>query len=178
MLTCASFPRSIHKLQNAAPLFGPYGWELPPQTGPLPEGPDRYKHFARLLLDGKVVSGFEVLAPWLNDRPSLVLRTWATPKVSRLLAALQLRRISSKRALQEAWESNPSFLYQEVSLWVRKEHHATLGRIWPMVEVPRVEARAEDKGSGDKPREDADVAAPICRQDEFASGSDSGEESD
>ena len=47
-----------------------------------------------------------------------------------------------------------------------------------MVEVPRVEARAEDKGSGDKPREDADVAAPICRQDEFASGSDSGEESD
>ena len=62
---------------------------MPPQTGPLPEGPDRYKHFARLLLDGKVVSGFEVLAPWLNDRPSLVLRTWATPKVSRLLAALQ-----------------------------------------------------------------------------------------
>ena len=70
-----------HTHTHTAPVFGPLAWELPPQTGVLPDGPDRYKHFARLLLEGKVVNGFSALAPWLNDRPTMLARTWATPKV-------------------------------------------------------------------------------------------------
>jgi len=97
-----------------APLYGPLAWELPPQTGPLPDGPDRYKHFARLLLDGKVVPGFASLAPWLNDRPSMLARTWATPKVSRLLSQLQLSKVSTRAALDTVWEANPTFLLKEV----------------------------------------------------------------
>jgi len=38
-----------------APLYGPRNWDLPPQTVPLPPGPELYKQFARLLLEGKVI---------------------------------------------------------------------------------------------------------------------------
>jgi hypothetical protein len=64
-------PAHTHHLHHAlpavtgtAPLFGPFAWELPALTGTLPEGPDRYKQFARLLLDGKVVRARQPSLPF------------------------------------------------------------------------------------------------------------------
>eukprot|EP00277_Geminigera_cryophila_P032692 CAMPEP_0173124784 /NCGR_PEP_ID=MMETSP1102-20130122/55925_1 /TAXON_ID=49646 /ORGANISM="Geminigera sp., Strain Caron Lab Isolate" /LENGTH=1042 /DNA_ID=CAMNT_0014033323 /DNA_START=324 /DNA_END=3453 /DNA_ORIENTATION=+ len=161
-----------------APLFGQHGWELPPQTGPLPDGPDRYKHFARLLLDGKVLPGFAILSPWLNDRPSMLARTWATPKVSRLLSSLQLKRVSTRKGLEEAWAMDATFLLKEVALWVRKEHHQTLQRLWPLTDVPGAGVGKGIGGKGEKYGAKKEGEDAVSRGDEFASGTDSGEESD
>jgi hypothetical protein len=68
----------------------------------------------------------------------------------------------------------------QVALWVRKEHHPTLQRLWPLKETGAL-------AGSNRPRPAAGVGAkgsngvddgPISRQDEFASGTDSGEESD
>ncbi len=37
-------------------------------------GPERYKHFAKLLLEGRVISGFKDFSEWLTDRPTMLTR--------------------------------------------------------------------------------------------------------
>ena len=80
----------------------------------------------------QVLPGFKALAPWLNDRPSMLLRSWATPKVAHLLSALKLKKCTSRAALLAAWDAEPAFLFKEVSAWVHKAHRAQLQAMWPL----------------------------------------------
>ena len=45
----------------ARPIFGPRRWELPVQEIEFPESQNRYKWFARFLLEGAVISGFAAI---------------------------------------------------------------------------------------------------------------------
>jgi hypothetical protein len=104
-------------------------------------------------------------------------------QVARLLSALQLKHISSRKSLDEAWARDSSFLLQEVMLWVRKEHHNTLKRLWPLTDVAkhgggRGNSSKGGQADGGQGGAAADDDGPVSRQDEFASGTDSGEESE
>jgi hypothetical protein len=93
-------------------------------------------------------------------------RSWGSPKAARLLAALQLKRISRKRALLEVWDSEPTYLLAEVLLWVRKEQHTAVREAWPL-------RREVAEGSGAKRRRPLPRAEHEDHGTEYASGSDS-----
>ena len=115
-------------------------------------------------------------------------------QVSRLLTALQLKRVSTRRALEDAWALDPTFLLKEVTLWIRKEHHAALQRGWPFLDAVAAGQRAGEGERGGQvgARQVSGRKAGVedeeggggggnevmRRQDEFASGTDSGEESE
>ena len=61
---------------------------------------------------------FKALAPWFNDRPSMLLRSWATPMVAHFLSALKLKDVRSRASLDAVWEKDPLFPLAETSPWV------------------------------------------------------------
>jgi len=99
-------------------------------------------------------------------------------QVSRLLSSLQLKRVSTRKGLEEAWAMDATFLLKEVALWVRKEHHQTLQRLWPLTDVPGAGVGKGIGGKGEKYGAKKEGEDAVSRGDEFASGTDSGEESD
>lgn len=154
-----------------SPLYGPLNWDLPPQTMPLPPGPELYKQFARLLLEGKVLASFQVFLPWLSDRPALLTRSWSQQKAAVLLNALTSKRCHTRASLLSEWGKDKSFLLPEFAVWVRKEHHKDLKAAWP----PIGSTVAAAMGAGARGSDKAEVAEDVG----FASGTgDSGSSDD
>ena len=77
---------------HVRPTFGAHKWELPPHRVPFPHGEhseQHYRWFARLLLEGKVVSSLGRIAAHLCAKPGTITREVPSKRVATLLQALQ-----------------------------------------------------------------------------------------
>uniref|UniRef100_A0A2K6GTL9 Activating signal cointegrator 1 complex subunit 3 n=1 Tax=Propithecus coquereli TaxID=379532 RepID=A0A2K6GTL9_PROCO len=85
------------------------GWPGPPAAVDFPQGIDRYKHFARFLLEGQVCRGLAAYQGCLLSSPSTMLKTWARlqPRTESLLRALAAEHADCRDALLAAWTRNP-----------------------------------------------------------------------
>ena len=54
-------------------------------------------------------------------------------RVGELIGALERRQVDSATALVKVWASDPSFLQREVAMWVPKQSHGKLLKIWAAI---------------------------------------------
>lgn len=56
--------------------FGRHRWPLPPRELSFPQTPDRYRYFARFLLEGQVVPALAKFTELLKNKPNILNKPW------------------------------------------------------------------------------------------------------
>eukprot|EP00250_Pteridium_aquilinum_P002104 c12308_g1_i1 orf=98-4186(+) len=117
--------------------FGPHLWQLPLQKFPLKGKKHRVAVFACAFLQGKVLPGMKDLYPHLAADPSILLAPSgnAHKRASELLHVLEAASVDSRCKLQKMWDSQSDFLFQEIILWVQKNSHSQLERLWTKLKL-------------------------------------------
>ncbi|XP_069353429.1 probable ATP-dependent RNA helicase DHX37 isoform X2 [Eulemur rufifrons] len=125
-------------LCHRASTFYRVGWPLPAVQVDFPQGIDRYKYFARFLLEGQVCRGLAAYQGCLLSSPSTMLKTWARlqPRTESLLRALAAERADCRDALLAAWTRNPRYLLAEYCEWLPQAMHPDVEKAWPPTSDP------------------------------------------
>ncbi|KAH9377047.1 hypothetical protein HPB48_010251 [Haemaphysalis longicornis] len=113
--------------------FGPHMWQLGESEREFPEGLDRFRWFARFLLQGDVVPFFRKYAKLLLSPPVTMIKSWARlqPRTEHLLQALVAQRADSRQQLCDLWERDPKYLLKEYLEWVQESLHNEVSLAWP-----------------------------------------------
>ncbi|KAK2522757.1 hypothetical protein Q9233_010116 [Columba guinea] len=116
-------------------VFHRVSWELPAVEVDYPEGIDRYKYFARFLLEGKVIEKLSSYSRCLLSSPLIMLKTWSKlqPRTESLLQALVAENCDNRDALVAAWKKNPKYLLAAYRQWIPEAMHDDLAKNWPPV---------------------------------------------
>ncbi|EMP26514.1 Putative ATP-dependent RNA helicase DHX37 [Chelonia mydas] len=111
------------------------GWQLPAVEVDYPEGIDRYKYFAKFLLEGKIVKQLGSYKRCLLSSPLTMLKTWSKlqPRTEILLTALVSESADSRDALLAAWKKNPRYLLSAYCQWIPEVMHDDVAKRWPPV---------------------------------------------
>ncbi|KAM4576787.1 putative ATP-dependent RNA helicase DHX37 [Odontesthes bonariensis] len=109
------------------------GWQLPALEMEYPEGLERYKLFARFLLEGQVCPKLKKYNSHLLSNASIMLKTWAKlqPRTEALLGALVSKRIDHREALLSVWKTEDKFLLSAYYQWLPEAMHQEVAKIWP-----------------------------------------------
>lgn len=113
--------------------FGPRRWALRPSDLPFPDGPDRYRYFARFLLEGIVCPQLLQYVDNLKNKPEIMNKPWVKERVVAVLQPLVEGQIDSRAKLLVRWKTEPTFLLHEYALWLDPAHHAILASQWPPI---------------------------------------------
>ncbi|XP_068557378.1 probable ATP-dependent RNA helicase DHX37 [Anas acuta] len=116
-------------------VFYRVSWQLPAVEVDYPEGIDRYKYFARFLLEGKVIEKLDSYKRCLLSSPLIMLKTWSKlqPRTEALLQALVAEKCDNRDALLAAWKKNPKYLLAAYRQWLPEAMHGDLAKNWPPV---------------------------------------------
>ncbi|XP_040467167.1 probable ATP-dependent RNA helicase DHX37 [Falco naumanni] len=116
-------------------VFYRVSWQLPAVEVDYPEGIDRYKYFARFLLEGKVIEKLRSYSRCLLSSPLIMLKTWSKlqPRTESLLQALVAENCDNRGALLAAWKKNPKYLLAAYCQWIPEAMHDDLAKKWPPV---------------------------------------------
>ncbi|NXE72018.1 DHX37 helicase, partial [Cochlearius cochlearius] len=116
-------------------VFYRVSWQLPAVEVDYPEGIDRYKYFARFLLEGKVIEQLSSYSRCLLSSPLIMLKTWSKlqPRTESLLQALVAENCDNRDALLAAWKKNPKYLLAAYCQWIPEAMHDDLAKKWPPV---------------------------------------------
>ncbi|NWR70549.1 DHX37 helicase, partial [Centropus unirufus] len=116
-------------------VFYRVSWELPAVEVDYPEGIDRYKYFARFLLEGKVIKSLSAYSRCLLSSPLIMLKTWSKlqPRTESLLQALVAESCDNRDALLAAWKKNPKYLLAAYCQWIPEAMHDDVAQKWPPV---------------------------------------------
>ncbi|KAJ8285627.1 hypothetical protein GJAV_G00029040 [Gymnothorax javanicus] len=109
------------------------GWQLPAVEVDYPEGLERYKLFAKFLLEGQVCSKLKTHASCLLSSPTTMLKTWAKlqPRTEALLGALVSEKADCKAALLSAWKKNEKYLLSPYCKWLPEAKYQDVAKNWP-----------------------------------------------
>ncbi|XP_037974643.2 probable ATP-dependent RNA helicase kurz [Plutella xylostella] len=115
--------------------FGKAGWELPTVEIDYPERLERYRWFAKFLLEGGVFPKLKKYASSLLSPPSTMVKSWATlqPRTDVLLKALVAKRAGCKDSLKSVWEDQPKYLLNEYLRWLPESAHNEASLYWPPI---------------------------------------------
>uniref|UniRef100_A0A803Y7R6 Activating signal cointegrator 1 complex subunit 3 n=1 Tax=Meleagris gallopavo TaxID=9103 RepID=A0A803Y7R6_MELGA len=110
-------------------------WQLPAVEVDYPEGIDRYKYFARFLLEGKVIEKLGSYSQCLLSSPLIMLKTWSKlqPRTEFLLQALVAENCDNRDALLAAWKKNPKYLLAAYCQWIPEVMQEDIAKQWPPV---------------------------------------------
>ncbi|KAM4615931.1 putative ATP-dependent RNA helicase DHX37 [Polymixia lowei] len=111
------------------------GWQLPAVERDYPDGLERYKLFARFLLEGQVCPELKKHASHLLSNPSIMLKTWAKlqPRTEALLGALVSERVDCRDALLSVWKNKDKFLLSAYCQWLPEAMHQEVAKSWPPI---------------------------------------------
>ncbi|XP_066499844.1 probable ATP-dependent RNA helicase DHX37 [Hoplias malabaricus] len=111
------------------------GWKLPAIEMDYPEGLERYKLFAKFLLEGKICPKMQQYSTCLLSSPSTMLKTWANlqPRTEALLGALVSQKVDNRHALQDSWKENDKFLLSAYCQWIPESLHHEVTKSWPPI---------------------------------------------
>ncbi|KAM7415920.1 hypothetical protein PAMA_018133 [Pampus argenteus] len=110
-------------------------WQLPAVEMEYPDGVERYKMFARFLLEGQVCPKLKKHSGHLLSNPSIMLKTWAKlqPRTEALLGALVSKRVDCREALLSAWKTEDKFLLSAYCQWLPEAMHNDVAKSWPPI---------------------------------------------
>ncbi|XP_042344791.1 probable ATP-dependent RNA helicase DHX37 [Plectropomus leopardus] len=111
------------------------GWQLPAVELEYPDGLERYKLFARFLLEGQVCPKLKKHSALLLSNPSIMLKTWAKlqPRTEALLGALVSKRVDSRDALLTVWKTDDKYLLSVYCQWLPEAMHQDVAKSWPPI---------------------------------------------
>ena len=111
--------------------FGPRSWQIPAQELDYPSGLEKFKWFARFLLEGKVEPSLTGFVPFLLSSPTTMLKSWAKlqPRTEALLGGLVGAGADNKDALEEAWKNDKNFLFAAYKQWIPQSKQRDLAII-------------------------------------------------
>lgn len=95
------------------------------------EMPDRFRYFARFLLEGKIFPKLATYTPLLKNKPEIFNKPWVKERVVAVLQPLVDHGIDTRAKLEKTWATDNRFLLNAVSLWLDSEHHDALVLSWP-----------------------------------------------
>ncbi len=97
--------------------FGRNAWMLPAVDLEYPKSVERFKWFARFLLEGKVIPALKSYTSFLLSPPSTMIKTWAKlqPRTEILLKALMVENVDCRESLLKAWQLNDKCKYWDSS---------------------------------------------------------------
>ncbi|XP_071379984.1 probable ATP-dependent RNA helicase DHX37 [Centroberyx affinis] len=122
------------KCQRSSTFFR-VGWQLPAVEMDYPDGLERYKLFARFLLEGQVCPKLKKHSHHLLSNPSIMLKTWAKlqPRTEALLGALVSERVDCREALFSVWKNKDKFLLSAYCQWLPEAMHQEVAKSWPPI---------------------------------------------
>ena len=93
--------------------YGRSGWQLPIAEVEMQESLDKYRHFAKFLLNGEVFDKLEEFKKNLLSTPSTMTKSWSKlmPRTEMMLNALASRQIDSKAKIVHELRSDSSCEY-------------------------------------------------------------------
>uniref|UniRef100_A0A3B5KYJ8 RNA helicase n=1 Tax=Xiphophorus couchianus TaxID=32473 RepID=A0A3B5KYJ8_9TELE len=111
------------------------GWQLPAVETEYPEGLERYKLFARFLLEGQVCPKLKKNTGHLLSNPCIMMKTWAKlqPRTEAILGPLVSRRVDSRDALHSIWKTEDKFLLSAYCQWLPEATHQEVAKLWPPI---------------------------------------------
>lgn len=111
------------------------GWQLPAVEMEYPEGLERYRLFARFLLEGKVCPKLKKNTGQLLSNPSVMMKTWAKlqPRTEALLGPLVSKRVDCRDALHSIWKTEDKFLLSAYCQWLPEAIHQEVAKLWPPI---------------------------------------------
>ncbi|XP_033828283.1 probable ATP-dependent RNA helicase DHX37 [Periophthalmus magnuspinnatus] len=111
------------------------GWQLPAVEMEYPEGLDKYKMFAKFLLEGQVCPKLKKHCAHLLSNPSIMLKTWAKlqPRTEVLLSALVSKRVDCRDQLMTVWKSDEKYLLCAYCQWLPESIHQDIAKYWPPI---------------------------------------------
>ncbi|XP_069563899.1 probable ATP-dependent RNA helicase DHX37 [Brachyistius frenatus] len=110
-------------------------WQLPAVEMEYPEGLERYKLFARFLLEGQVCPKLKKYSSHLLSNPSIMLKMWAKlqPRTEALLGPLLSKRVDGRDALLSIWKTEDKFLLSAYCQWLPEAIHQEVAKSWPPI---------------------------------------------
>uniref|UniRef100_A0A669F1M7 RNA helicase n=1 Tax=Oreochromis niloticus TaxID=8128 RepID=A0A669F1M7_ORENI len=107
------------------------GWQLPAVEMEYPEGLERYRLFAKFLLEGQVLL-FKHSSHLLSN-PSIMLKTWAKlqPRTEAFLGPLVSKKVDCREALHSVWKTEEKFLLTAYCQWLPESVHQEVAKSWP-----------------------------------------------
>ncbi|XP_046579366.1 probable ATP-dependent RNA helicase DHX37 [Haliotis rubra] len=117
--------------------YGRANWPVPAVPLSYPAGLDRYKWFARFLLEGQVVPQMKQFVPTLLSTPSTMVKSWARlqPRTETLLSALVEEGVDCLSALTTVWRSKPNYLLEAYLEWLPEALHGKVKLKWPPLQT-------------------------------------------
>ncbi|KAG7391043.1 ATP-dependent RNA helicase dhx37 [Phytophthora boehmeriae] len=121
--------------------YGIHQWSLPAARIAFPESgsaeskdglADKYRWFAKFLLDGQVIPGLLPFSGALKEPSHTLIRKKFDKKIQLLVAKLQKTRVASRRALVDKWSASGGklFLKAELESWIKETHRAAFSQAW------------------------------------------------
>jgi len=136
--------------------FGQHRWPLAARELSFPASPDRYRYFARFLLEGGVVPALAAFVPHLKNQPNIFQKPWVKDRVVAVLQTLVDAEVDSKARLLARLAKEPrcacsvwlyfqlihshqsAVLLSAYSLWLNSEKHSDLVTTW--MQLPKLAA--------------------------------------
>ncbi|KAG1714283.1 putative ATP-dependent RNA helicase DHX37 [Nymphon striatum] len=118
---------------ETAATFGHRSWLVPNTEKPLHTDLNKYKWFARFLLEGHIIIGFKKYKSAYMASPATIIRTQAQlhPRIETLLKALVREEVDSRSKLKQVWLKNKEYLKEAVKLWIPENAHYVINEKWP-----------------------------------------------
>uniref|UniRef100_A0A669DBI2 RNA helicase n=1 Tax=Oreochromis niloticus TaxID=8128 RepID=A0A669DBI2_ORENI len=109
------------------------GWQLPAVEMEYPEGLERYRLFAKFLLEGQVCPALKKHSSHLLSNPSIMLKTWAKlqPRTEAFLGPLVSKKVDCREALHSVWKTEEKFLLTAYCQWLPESVHQEVAKSWP-----------------------------------------------
>ncbi|XP_037634833.1 probable ATP-dependent RNA helicase DHX37 [Sebastes umbrosus] len=108
-------------------------WQLPAAEMEYPDNLERYKWFARFLLEGQVCPQLKKHSSHLLSNPSIMLKSWAKlqPRTEAFLGVLVSKKVDCKDALLSVWKTDDKFLLSAYCQWLPEAVHQEVAKSWP-----------------------------------------------
>uniref|UniRef100_A0A8B9KDY0 Activating signal cointegrator 1 complex subunit 3 n=1 Tax=Astyanax mexicanus TaxID=7994 RepID=A0A8B9KDY0_ASTMX len=115
------------KCQQQSTFFR-VAWKLPAIEMDHPEGLERYKLFAKFLLEGQVRLSYLLFTIY-----SFFKLFRLQPRTESLLSALVSEKVDNRDALQAVWQKKEKFLLSAYCQWIPESLHQDVTKSWPPI---------------------------------------------
>eukprot|EP01126_Amoeba_proteus_P052056 TRINITY_DN6259_c0_g1_i3.p1 TRINITY_DN6259_c0_g1~~TRINITY_DN6259_c0_g1_i3.p1 ORF type:complete len:751 (-),score=181.37 TRINITY_DN6259_c0_g1_i3:320-2572(-) len=112
------------------PLFGPYKWELPYHKISIESGLEKYKYFAKFVLDGSVFPFLKKYQAYLKQSPNMIIKQWHEGKMIPTVQPLLDFQIDTKAKMLTRWKKDRSFYLPVLVKWFDESQHSQIQKEW------------------------------------------------
>lgn len=114
--------------------FGRRAWVLPKSQIVHPKGIEKFKHFARFLLEGKVISSLARYTESLLSNPVVMVKSWANlhgKRTQNILEELVENDVDNYSSLVKAFKQDQNFLKASYLHWIPESMKDEVSKAWP-----------------------------------------------